>query len=127
MKIQLRESQIEDSILKYLGTVALGMGLSFWKIKASGQPVMVYGKLLLKKSHIPGFSDILICIHGHMLCVEVKSADGRQQEIQKIFEDKVLRGGGIYWLIRDLGDFIERLEGLWRVINHKQKSEQSQI
>lgn len=49
---------------------------------------------------LKGSSDILGCLEGLMICVEVKTEDGRQEESQVRFEAAIKRAGGVYILAR---------------------------
>lgn len=47
-----------------------------------------------------GSSDILGCLDGKMICVEVKTEDGRQEDSQVKFEAAINRASGIYIIAR---------------------------
>jgi hypothetical protein len=49
---------------------------------------------------LKGSSDILGCVDGRMVCVEVKTATGRQRKEQVIFQAAIERAGGIYIIAR---------------------------
>ena len=49
---------------------------------------------------LKGSSDILGCLEGLMICLEVKTEDGRQEDSQVKFEAAIRRAGGIYVLAR---------------------------
>ena len=51
-----------------------------------------------------GHSDILACVGGRYVAIEMKSATGRQSPDQKIFQQAVQRASGIYVLSRSIDD-----------------------
>ena len=56
---------------------------------------------------LKGSSDILGCLSGLMICVEVKTADGRQEESQVRFEAAIRKAGGVYLISRSPTEAIE--------------------
>lgn len=54
-----------------------------------------------------GSSDILGCLDGRMICVEVKTEDGRQEDSQVNFEAAILRAGGIYLIARSPAEAVQ--------------------
>ena len=62
--------------------------------------------------YINGQSDLVILEKGTCLFVEVKTAKGRQQESQKIFEEKVKSHGMRYVIWRDVEDAVEYVKNL---------------
>ena len=63
---------------------------------------------------VPGQADILCCMKGRFIEVEVKTKTGRQSEAQKQRDRNITKAGGIYILARSVEDVKERLkkEGL---------------
>ena len=63
---------------------------------------------------VPGQADILCCMKGRFIEVEVKTKTGRQSEAQKQRERNITRASGIYILARSVEDVQNRLmeEGL---------------
>lgn len=54
---------------------------------------------------VAGVSDLIIVTEKEVLFVEVKTAIGRQSEVQKKFEKKVTNLGYRYLVVRSLEDF----------------------
>jgi hypothetical protein len=63
------------------------------------------------KFGLPGASDILAVVgpYGRMLCVELKSARGKQSEQQKAFQRAAERAGAVYVLARCQLDVVRGL------------------
>ena len=63
----------------------------------------------------PGSGDILgILPDGRFLCIECKSATGKQSLKQKHFQEKIEQSNGVYLLIKSVGElekWHERLNG----------------
>lgn len=54
---------------------------------------------------LAGFSDLIIITPRNILFVEVKTKDGRQSELQKVFQSNVQRLGYKYFICRSLDEF----------------------
>lgn len=54
----------------------------------------------------PGAPDIICCIEGNFVGIEVKSATGTQNENQKEFQRRLTDAGGKYYLVRSLDDLL---------------------
>ena len=53
-----------------------------------------------------GSRDIKCCINGRFVAIEVKFGADRQSEVQKEYEQKVKRAGGIYLIVRNFDEFV---------------------
>lgn len=69
------------------------------------------------KSGLTGSSDILACIHGRFVAVEVKTGTGTLSTAQRRFRDAVLRSGGVFVEARSVEDVVAALaaDGLTEV------------
>jgi Holliday junction resolvase len=56
-----------------------------------------------------GVPDIIACINGRFLAIEVKREDGKVSEIQKFNLEQIRRAGGIAIVARSVGDVKECL------------------
>jgi hypothetical protein len=56
-----------------------------------------------------GRADILCCLAGRFVAVEVKTGAGRPSESQKRFRDSVEKAGGLYVLCHDLEELEDAL------------------
>jgi hypothetical protein len=63
----------------------------------------------------PGTADIICCIDGKFVAIEVKTTIGRQRPEQKNYEAAVGNRNGIYILARSVEDVVNALTnlGLW--------------
>jgi hypothetical protein len=93
------EQQIENSVCHWLDY----KGIKYWITKVKGEPhFKKNGEFFMKKTPNRGFPDILCCIKGKMIGLEIKTVIGRQSEYQKEQQRKILAAGGIYWIIRNI-------------------------
>ena len=53
---------------------------------------------------VPGQGDILCCMKGRFIEVEVKTKTGRQSDAQKLRERNITKAGGLYILARSVDD-----------------------
>ena len=87
----MREKIIENSIKEYL----FKEGIYYFKVHGS-------------KFMEPGIPDIVCCVNGYFLGIEVK-APGKlynQSDAQKIHQENIEKAGGIYLLTDNLNDVI---------------------
>lgn len=101
----MKEKAVENQIKKCLSS----MGKNVWYFKHAASPAM-------KK----GIPDIIACIKGHFIGIEVKQANGRQSEEQKINEDNIVAAGGEYWLVFSYAEFVEIFNKFARRIKNEQ-------
>lgn len=53
-----------------------------------------------------GSADIHAIVNGRFVAIEVKYGKDRQSEAQKKYEKKVTEAGGVYQIVRTLGEFL---------------------
>ena len=100
---KIRESVIQRAVLDYLAwygkshkIYAFRSGAGMVKTEAGG--VFRSGK--------PGVPDITVCQNG-FIGLEIKTAKGRQSATQKEAEAEIVAAGGVYRVIRNLGELKE--------------------
>lgn len=74
-----------------------------------GRRDAVTGKILKAEGVIPGVSDLILLVPAggyHGLCIEMKTAKGRQQPSQKEWQTDVERNGYKYIVCRSVEQFI---------------------
>lgn len=74
-----------------------------------GRRDAVTGKILKAEGVVPGVSDLLLLIPAggyHGLCIEMKTAKGRQQPTQKEWQQEVEAQGYRYEVCRSVEQFI---------------------
>ena len=94
----MREKSVENEIKQYL----FSKGIYHFKVHGS-------------KFMEPGIADIIACVHGHFVGIEVKrpGAKNEQSEVQKVHERNVKKSGGTYLLVdslQEVVDFVSLLE-----------------
>ena len=102
---KISEAMIQRAILDYLAwyskshkIYAFRSGAGMVKTEAGG--VFRSGK--------PGVPDITVCGEGgQFIGVEVKGPKGRQSALQKQAEAEIVAAGGVYRVIRNLGELKE--------------------
>lgn len=90
----MTEKYLENKIKKYLTSIN-----AFW-FKVHGSSFMV-----------SGLPDIVVCLNGRFIGIEVKRPDGKgiQSDVQKVQEESIKRAGGIYILADDFEETKRRL------------------
>ena len=93
----MREKVVEDKIKQYL----FENGFYYFKVHGS-------------KFQVAGIPDIVSCIYGRFVGIEVKrpGAKNEQSEQQKIHERNIKKAGGVYLLVDDLSEVISFVESL---------------
>ena len=74
----MREKTVENKIKEYLFT----RGIYHFKVHGS-------------KFMTPGIADIISCVNGHFVAIEVKRPGGRESEQQKVHRHNVIKSNGI--------------------------------
>lgn len=70
--------------------------------------------LMKREGVVAGVADLLLLVPNdtaHGLCVEVKTAKGRQTERQKLWQQAVIAQGYEYHVVRSLDEFIAVVDG----------------
>lgn len=103
------EAQIEFACLDYLVRVKRYF---FWKQPTAGY-YSVKQKVFRKQASpfaINGVADILGCIKGRLIALEVKKKGNYQTPTQKLFEESLKASGGFYYVIHDLIELEDALK-----------------
>lgn len=93
----MKEKTIENKIKDYL----FSQGIYHFKVHGS-------------KFMEPGISDIIACVNGRFVGIEVKrpGAKNEQSEQQKVHERNVKKSGGTYLLVDSLQEVIDYVESI---------------
>ena len=91
----MREKSVENKIKEYL----FSKGIYYFKVHGS-------------KFMEPGIADIISCVNGHFVAIEVKrpGAKNEQSEQQKVHERNVNKSGGTYLLVDSVEEVIAYVE-----------------
>lgn len=97
---KMAEKAVENKIKDYL----FAKGHLYFKVHGS-------------KFMEPGISDIIACICGRFVAIEVKATGLKRTETeqQKIFGSNVIKSNGLYYLVDSLEEVIDIVEGIERV------------
>lgn len=68
------------------------------------------GRTLKKTGTVAGVSDLIMLYRGRVIFIEVKSQKGRQQDSQKIFQNKVEAEGHQYWIVKSAGEMLDKIK-----------------
>ena len=102
----MREKVIENRIKQAL--TSLGHNCWFFK-HAAGAAMKV------------GIPDIICCIKGKFVGIEVKQENGHQSAAQKVTCKNIQAAGGEYWLVWSYEDFVEQFNAFARRIKNEAK------
>lgn len=91
----MREKSVENKIKDYL----FSKGIYFFKVHGS-------------KFMEPGIPDIISCVDGRFVGVEVKrpGAKNEQSPQQKIHEHNIVKSGGVYLLVDSVEEVVDYVE-----------------
>ena len=96
---------ITNNITKYLEY----RGHFASRIQSQGQYIAKLGRWVKSKVR-RGIGDIIACIDGKFVMIEIKYGTDRQSIYQKDVEKDVKKAGGDYWIIKTFGEFIAKYE-----------------
>lgn len=98
------EGRIQDEIM-----IALGRrpDCVVWRntvgVYKEGPRVIRYGLAV-------GSADLIVCVQGKFVALEVKKPGGRQSEHQKLWATHVERAGGVYAVVRSVQEAEHAIE-----------------
>ncbi len=90
---QVKEKQIENKIKKWLE------GNGYWWMKVHGD--------MFQKSGVP---DILACVNGKFVGIEVKRPGGRLSELQKYNIERIQAAGGVAFVATSVDEVRTNLD-----------------
>lgn len=102
----MKERSIQKKILLALSTQFQGRGI-FWT-NDTGTAKSMDGKRVIRFG-LPGSPDIIGCLDGMFIGIEVKTATGSQQKNQKAFEKAIKSVGGFYAVARSPAEAVSVL------------------
>lgn len=106
---------ITNNIIKYLEY----KGHFASRIQSQGQYIAKIGRWVKSKVR-RGIGDVIACIDGRFVMIEIKYGQDRQSTYQKDVEKDVKKAGGDYWIIKTFGEFLGRYES-YNSYSHTQK------
>ena len=95
---------LEDKLQAGIVNLLRQNGFLVFSVPNGGQRSAITGAILKKTGALAGVSDLIIVLEGRVVFVEVKTATGRQQDTQKIFQERVEQLGHRYEIWRDIRD-----------------------
>ena len=113
------EKLFENKIKKYFHSVGIypaGFATDKMDAAMAGWYVKIWGGGY-QKSGIP---DILCCVNGFMVAVEVKASNGRASELQKLNVRRINKSGGVALFLYPEGfeEFKELMKGVINCNTH---------
>ena len=95
---------LEDKLQAGIVNLLRQNGFLVFSVPNGGQRSAITGAILKKTGALAGVSDLIIVLEGRVVFVEVKTPTGRQQDTQKIFQERVEQLGHRYEIWRDIRD-----------------------
>jgi len=95
---------IEDNIQAGIVKLLRLNGFLVFSVPNGGQRSAITGAILKKTGALAGVSDLIIVLDSRVVFVEVKTATGRQQDTQKVFQERVEQLGHRYEIWRSIRD-----------------------
>lgn len=100
----MSETQLQKTILDYL---AYQKDIYFFRA-GSGALRLENGAYM--RTGKAGCPDIVVCLKGRFIGLEVKTEKGRQSDKQKQAEKEIIKAGGIYKIVKSLEDVIHAIK-----------------
>lgn len=97
-----KEKDIQNAIIEYLT-----YNRYFFYRNNTGAAKMANGRFV--SFGVKGAPDIVCCIKGKFVGIEVKRTGGKQSVEQKLFQQALERSGGIYILAYSVDDVINAI------------------
>lgn len=93
---------LTSAVIKYLEF----NGHYVTRVQSQGQYSAKRGRWIKSKVK-RGIGDIIACINGRLVMIEIKTGKDRQSEWQKTTEKEVKASGGEYWIVKEIGDLLK--------------------
>mgnify|MGYP003657601235 CR=1 FL=1 len=101
----MKESNLQTDVLKYFS-----LQKDCFAIRVNTMGVPLHGREGFRPSPMKGVADILVCIKGKFLAIELKSDKGTLSTEQETFLDSVSRTGGFAFVASSLDSVISIVE-----------------
>lgn len=107
------EHRLQVSEVRYMHAKHPELKYLFFAVPNGQKRTSLQTQWLKDEGLVPGVSDMILLKSNSLhcyLCIENKTATGRQSEEQHHFQQKVEMVGGKYIIIRSLDEFIKAIE-----------------
>lgn len=104
------ESQIQQSCFKWFRLQFPDLAMLMFAVPNGGSRRRIEAMIMKAEGVTAGVADALFLYQNseyHGLCIEFKTAKGRQQPSQKLFQQAVEAQGFKYAIVRSVDEFIE--------------------
>ena len=102
----MKESELLKLVLDWLALHRI----FHWRMNTGSSGPMFYkGKRRFVRYGVPGVPDIMCCVKGRMIGIELKGDGGEQSQAQKNFQSSLEAAGGKYILARRLDEVTEAI------------------
>lgn len=102
IKKTISEKVIQRQIMNYLQIIYANKK-NIYVFRAGAGAIKTWEGYYFKSGK-PGLPDIICCIDGKFIGLEIKTKKGKQSLMQKYAENQIKRAGGEYHIIRSLKD-----------------------
>lgn len=106
------ESRIQRSCVMWFRMQYPRLGSLLFAVPNGGARSVVTGAILKSEGVVAGVADLLLLVPSrgfHGLCIEMKTAKGRQSQTQKQWEKAVALQGYKYIVCRSFADFVKEI------------------
>lgn len=76
------------------------------------QPDCWFFKVSGSACQTPGVPDLVICWKGKFVAVELKSPIGYARDVQLATIDKIIKAGGVAFIVRSFSEFLEAMRNI---------------
>ena len=94
-------NKLTQSVISFLAS----KGHFVSRIQSQGQYHPKRG-MWIKSKVRRGIGDIIACINGKFVMIEIKVGSDKQSVYQKQVEKDVNKAGGYYWIVKGFGEFL---------------------
>lgn len=104
-KKKSKANQLTDDIIQYFHNI----GFFAFRINSQGTYSEKLGKFIYSGS-TKGVSDVIACLNGLLIGIEVKIGSDKQSDVQKRFQERIEAAGGKYMIAKDFNQFKEEFK-----------------
>ena len=110
--MKLEESRLQKECVKWFRYQYPELGRMLFSVPNGGSRNAIEASRLKSEGVVPGVSDLILLVPNsehNCLCIEMKTVNGRQSELQRLWQNDTERFGNRYVVCRSFEAFVSEV------------------